>query len=192
MGKEPLDNPDVRRALRYCFDVEAINNASFRGQGTHTWNPFNLYAGNDGPEPRTSPTTSTKAKAAARRRRRHRHHRADPVHRRLRRRHRRRPGAPAVVPGRPGSTCEVEVAEAADWLDRTYTDGTWEGITFNAGNLPFPSKNFFDYLVNPSAILSDVQGGRRGPRRRRAVPRDQWRRRSTTRRSTTCSCRPSR
>jgi ABC-type transport system substrate-binding protein len=58
-----------------------------------------------------------------------------------------------------GITCEVEVAEAADWLARTYTNGTWEGITFNEGNLPFPSKNFFDYLVNPSTILSAYKDG---------------------------------
>jgi ABC-type transport system substrate-binding protein len=58
-----------------------------------------------------------------------------------------------------GVDSEVEVAEGADWLDRTYGDGTWEGITFNAGNLPFPSKNFFDYLVNPSTILSAYTEG---------------------------------
>ena len=58
-----------------------------------------------------------------------------------------------------GITCEVEVAPAQDWLDRTYGKGTWEGITFNAGNLPFPSKNFFDYLVNPSTILSAYKKG---------------------------------
>ena len=43
MGKAPLDNPEVRKALRYCFDLEAINNAAFAGLGLpHSWNPFNL------------------------------------------------------------------------------------------------------------------------------------------------------
>lgn len=157
MGKEPLDNPDVRRALRHCFDTEAMNLASFRGRGTHTWNPFNLYAGNDGPEAEVAydPDTARELLAAA--------------------------GASDIsVPilciagyddgiaaaqilqqsfQDAGVTCELEIAEAGDWLDRTYTNGTWEGITFNAGNLPFPSKNFFDYLVNPSSVLSAYKEG---------------------------------
>lgn len=158
MGKEPLNDPEVRKALRYCFDVETMNNVSFRGRGVHTWNPFTLYPGNSGPEAEDITYDPEKAKellAAA--------------------------GAEGIsVPilciagyedgvaaaqvlqqgfQAAGIESEVEVAEAADWLDRTYTTGTWEGITFNAGNLPFPSKNFFDYLVNPSAILSAYTEG---------------------------------
>jgi peptide/nickel transport system substrate-binding protein len=158
MGKEPLDNPEVRRALRYCFDVETMNNVSFRGRGVHTWNPFTLYPDNTGPEAEDinyDPDRARELLAAA--------------------------GAEGIsVPilciagyedgiaaaqvlqqgfQAAGVDCEVEVAEAADWLDRTYTTGTWEGITFNAGNLPFPSKNFFDYLVNPSSILSAFTEG---------------------------------
>ena len=158
MGKEPLDNPDVRRALRYLFDVDALNNASFRGKGKFSWNPFNLFPGADGPDidDITYDVDAAKAALAA-------------------------AGASDIsVPilciagyddgiaaaqvlqqsfQDAGITCEVEVAEAADWLKRTYTDGSWEGITFNAGNLPFPSKNFFDYLVNPSTILSAYKDG---------------------------------
>lgn len=158
MGQAPLDDPDVRRALRYCFDNEAMNNAAFRGLGTQTWNPFTLYPDSSGIDLEGVTYDPEKAKellAAA--------------------------GAADIsVPilciagyedgisaaqvlqqglRAAGVTCEVEVAEASDWLDRTYTTGTWEGITFNAGNLPFPSKNFFDYLVNPSCIFSAYKDG---------------------------------
>ncbi len=158
MGKAPLDNPEVRKALRFCFDIEAMNAASFKGAGVHSWNPFKLYPTNSGIDADDVTYDPAKAKellAAA--------------------------GATDIsVPilciagyedgisaaqvmqqgfREAGITCEIEVAEAADWLERTYTKGTWEGITFNAGNLPFPSKNFYDYLVNPSSILSAYKEG---------------------------------
>jgi peptide/nickel transport system substrate-binding protein len=157
MGKEPLDDPDVRAALRHCFDIEALNNASFRGRGTHSWNPFKLYPQNSGIDAdveydpaRTRELLADLGKSDI----------EVPI---------------LCIAGyddgisaaqvlqqsfqEAGITCEVEVAEAGDWLDRTYTNGTWEGITFNAGNLPFPSKNFYDYLVNPSSILSAYKEG---------------------------------
>ena len=159
MGKEPLDDPEVRKALRYCFDLEAINNAAFKGRGLeHSWNPFNLYPNNGGIEADEVEFDPSKAKQML----------ADlgkaditvPI---------------LVLEGYPdglgaaqvmqqgfqeaGITCEVEVAPVSDWLERTYTSGTWEGITFNAGNLPSPAKNFYDYLVNPSSILSAYKEG---------------------------------
>jgi len=159
MGKEPLDDPEVRKALRYCFDLEAINNAAFKGRGLeHSWNPFNLYPNNGGVEADEVEFDPSKAKQML----------ADlgkaditvPI---------------LVLEGYPdglgaaqvmqqgfqeaGITCEVEVAPVSDWLERTYTNGTWEGITFNAGNLPSPAKNFYDYLVNPSSILSSYKEG---------------------------------
>lgn len=158
MGKEPLDDPEVRRALRYCFDNKAINNAAFRGLGfPHSWNPFMLYPENSGidadveydPE-RAKQILADLGKSDI----------SVPI---------------LCIQGyqdgisaaqvmqqgfqAAGITCEVEVAEAGDWLERTYTNGTWEGITFNAGNLPAPSKNFYDYLVNPSSILSAYKEG---------------------------------
>lgn len=158
MGTGPLQDPQVRRALRYCFDLEAGNLAAFRGRGRHSWNPFNLYEGNDGPEADDvtyDPGRARELLAEA--------------------------GASDIeVPilciagyddgiaaaqilqqsfQDAGVRCEIEIAEAGDWLERTYTRGTWEGITFNAGNLPFPSKNFFDYLVNPSTVLSAYKDG---------------------------------
>ncbi|CAN5730964.1 hypothetical protein BH24ACT5_BH24ACT5_20690 [soil metagenome] len=158
MGKEPLDNPDVRRALRYCFDNEAMNNAAFRGLGTHTWNPFTLYP--DGSDIDLEGVTYDPDKAKELLAEAGAENISVPI---------------LCIAGyedgisaaqvlqqgfrAAGVTCEVEVAEASDWLDRTYTTGTWEGITFNAGNLPFPSKNFFDYLVNPSCIFSAYKEG---------------------------------
>ncbi len=100
MGKEPLDNPDVRRALRYLFDVDAINNAAVHGKGTFSWNPFNLFPGADGPDIEDITYDVDAAKAALAAAGASDISRADPVHRRLRRRHRRRPGDAAVVPGR--------------------------------------------------------------------------------------------
>lgn len=158
MGKEPLDDPEVRKALRYCFDNEAINNASFKGKGKeHSWNPFKLYPANSGLDADTpyDPATTKQMLADL--------GKSDisvPI---------------LCIEGyqdgisaaqvlqqsfqEAGITCEVEVAPAADWLERTYTEGTWEGITFNAGNLPFPAKNFYDYLVNPSCLLSAYKEG---------------------------------
>lgn len=157
MGKEPLDDPAVRAALRHSFDLDALNNASFRGKGTHSWNPFKLYPQNSGIDAdveydpaRTRELLEEMGKTDI----------SVPI---------------LCIAGyddgisaaqvlqqgfqEAGITCEVEVAEAGDWLERTYTNGTWEGITFNAGNLPFPSKNFYDYLVNPSSILSAYKEG---------------------------------
>ena len=65
---------------------------------------------------------------------------------------------------RPGprpaiNSSEIEVPEAGDWLDRTYVNGTWEGIAFNAGNVPAPVRNFYDYMVNPATLLSAYTEG---------------------------------
>lgn len=158
MGKEPLDDPEVRRALRYCFDNEAINNAAFRGLGfPHSWNPFMLYPENSGVDADVEYDPE----------------RAKQILADLGKSDISVPilciegyqdgisAAQVMQQGfqAAGITCEVEVAEAGDWLERTYTNGTWEGITFNAGNLPAPSKNFYDYLVNPSSILSAYTEG---------------------------------
>jgi len=157
MGKEPLNDPEVRKALRHCFDVEAINQASFKGRGKFSWNPFKLFTVNSGVDAdvdfdpaKTKQLLADLGKSDI----------TVPI---------------LCIEGyndgisaaqvmqqsfqAAGITCEVEVAPAQDWLDRTYGKGTWEGITFNAGNLPFPSKNFFDYLVNPSTILSAYKKG---------------------------------
>ncbi|MDP2291423.1 MAG: ABC transporter substrate-binding protein [Actinomycetota bacterium] len=158
MGKEPLDDPEVRKALRHCFDLEAINNASFKGKGVpHSWNPFNLYPVNSGLDAdvdydpaKTKQILADLGKSDI----------SVPI---------------LCIEGyqdgisaaqvmqqsfqEAGITCEVEVAPAADWLERTYTNGTWEGITFNAGNLPSPAKNFYDYLVNPATLLSAYKEG---------------------------------
>jgi len=160
MGKAPLDNPDVRRALRYCFDNEAINNAAFAGFGIeHSWNPFKLAKVNSGVEAEGITFDPAKAKellAAA--------------------------GASDItVPilciggyedGIAAAQVMMEGFKAAGvkssvtvaptisaWLEATYGNASWEGIAFNAGNIPFPIKNFFDYLVNPPVMKSKYKKG---------------------------------
>jgi peptide/nickel transport system substrate-binding protein len=158
MGKAPLDDPKVRQALRYSFDNEAINNAAFKGKGKpHSWNPFKLYPTNSGADIDT-PYDPSKTKQML----------ADLGKSDI--------SVPILcIEGyqdgiaaaqvmqesfkKAGIKCEVEVANAKDWLDRTYTKGTWEGITFNAGNLPFPAKNYYDYLVNPDCLKSAYKTG---------------------------------
>ncbi|HQZ32882.1 MAG TPA: ABC transporter substrate-binding protein [Ilumatobacteraceae bacterium] len=158
MGKEPLDDPEVRKALRHCFDNEAINNASFKGKGlAHSWNPFNLYPVNNGLDVDVDydPAKTKKILADL--------GKSDisvPIL--CIEGYQDGISAAQVIQQsfqEAGIKCEVEVAPAADWLERTYTKGTWEGITFNAGNLPSPAKNFYDYLVNPSTILSAYKEG---------------------------------
>ena len=46
----------------------------------------------------------------------------------------------------------------SQWLSETYSTGSWSGIAFNAGNVPYPYKNFFDYMVDPSALKSKYTG----------------------------------
>jgi ABC-type transport system substrate-binding protein len=123
MGKEPLDDPEVRKALRHCFDIEAINNAAFKGKGLeHSWNPFNLYPNSSGLDAdvdydpaKTKQILADLGKSG--------HLGAAPVHRGLPGRHRRRTGDPAVVRGRPASPLRSR-SSGGDWLERTYTNGT--------------------------------------------------------------------
>ncbi|MCU1489321.1 MAG: Peptide/nickel transport system substrate-binding protein, partial [Acidimicrobiaceae bacterium] len=53
-----------------------------------------------------------------------------------------------------GLTANFKALTDSDWLAATYGKGNWTGLAFNAGNIPFPFLNLFDYLVDPSAILS--------------------------------------
>jgi peptide/nickel transport system substrate-binding protein len=157
MGKEPLNDPAVRTALRHCFDIEAINQASFKGRGKFSWNPFKLFTVNSGADAdvdfdpgKTKQLLADLGKSDI----------TVPIL--CIEGYKDGVSAAQVMQQSfqaAGITCEVEVVPAQDWLDRTYGKGTWEGITFNAGNLPFPSKNFFDYLVNPSTILSAYKKG---------------------------------
>ena len=159
MGKEPLDNPDVRRALRYLFDVDAMNNASFRGKGTHTWNPYNLYPGNDGPELDDVSYDVDKAKEAL-----------------------AAAGATDIsVPilciagyddgiaaaqvmqqsfQDAGITCEVEVAEIADWIKQhVYQRHVGGASRSTPGTCRSRAGTSSTYFVNPSTILSAYKEG---------------------------------
>ena len=46
MGQPPLDNPAVRKAIRYCFNMPLINASAFGGLGTHAWDAFGFYPNN--------------------------------------------------------------------------------------------------------------------------------------------------
>lgn len=153
MGKGPLSDVRVRKALRYCFDRDQLNAASFKGLGKSTWNPFTLTKQTTGYDATDVSYDPSKAKAML-----------------------EAAGASGItVPiiGIQGySDCaaqaqiiqqgftaagvksEIDTMAASAWLDATYNKGTWEGIAFNAGNLPFPNKNLFDYMVHPSCTLS--------------------------------------
>lgn len=153
MGKGPLADVQVRKALRYCFNREQLNAVSFKGMGKSTWNPFTLTkqsSGYDATDVTYDPAKAKSLLAAA--------------------------GASNIsVPliaiqgyadcaaqaqviqqgfKAAGIQCEIQTLAASAWLDATYNKGTWEGLAFNAGNLPSPSKNLFDYMVHPDCTLS--------------------------------------
>ncbi len=159
MGKAPFDNPEVRKALRYCFDLDAINNAAFGGLGLpHSWNPFKLCPGNSGLDAVGISYDPEKAKQLL----------ADN-------------GASGIdVPilciegyqdgiaaaqvmmegfKAAGLKSSITIKPISGWLEDTYGKATWEGLAFNAGNLPFPSKNWFDWQVNPPILKSAYKKG---------------------------------
>ena len=171
MGKEPLDNPDVRRALRYLFDIDAINNASFRGKGKFSWNPFNLFPGADGPELDDVTYDVDKAKAAL-----------------------AAAGATDItVPilciagyddgiaaaqvlqqsfQDAGITCEVEVAEAARLAQAHLHRRHVGGHHVQRREPAVPEQELLRLPRQPVDDPQRLQGWRRRPRGRRAVPRD--------------------
>ncbi|WP_432970360.1 ABC transporter substrate-binding protein [Dactylosporangium sp. CA-233914] len=158
MGKEPLNDVRVRKALRYCFDTKQLNAASFKGLGKQTWNPFTLT-------PQTSGVNATDVTY-------------DPERAKSMLAEIGKSGisvplnaiqgyedcaaqAQIIQQGlqAAGVKSEIKTLEANAWLEATYTKGTWEGLAFNAGNLPFPTKNLFDYMTNPSVMLSAYTNG---------------------------------
>lgn len=157
-GGPPLNNVAVRKALFYCFNKEEMNASSFAGLGKASWNPFQFtqaYNGAQGPTT-YDPEKAKSLLAAA--------------------------GATNItvpitgIEGYQDSVNQGAIIQQgleaagvkssfvalpiAQWLDITYTKGSWEGIAFNAGNVPYPYKNFFDYMVDPSALLSKYTGGK--------------------------------
>jgi peptide/nickel transport system substrate-binding protein len=157
-GKAPLNDVRVRKALYYCFNKKAMNDASFAGLGKASWNPFKFthaFNGVDGPST-YDPEKAKSLLAAA--------------------------GAKNItvpitgIQGYQDSINQGAIIQQgfeaagvkssfvalpiAQWLSDTYTKGSWEGIAFNAGNVPYPYKNFFDYMVDPSSLLSKFTGGK--------------------------------
>lgn len=157
-GGKPLNDVRVRKALYYCFNKKAMNAASFAGLGKASWNPFKFTRAFNGAEGPTS-YDPEKAKALL-----------------------KAAGAKNItvpitgIQGYQDSVNQGAIIQQgleaagvkssftalpiAQWLDITYTKGSWEGIAFNAGNVPYPYKNFFDYMVDPSSLLSKFTGGK--------------------------------
>lgn len=153
MGKAPLNDVRVRKALRYCFDLKQLNAASFKGLGKATWNPLTLTKQTTGYDATGITFDPAKAKSML----------ADAGASNI--------SVPIIaIQGyedcaaqaqiiqqgfqAAGIKSEIQTLTASAWLDATYNKGTWEGIAFNAGNLPYPNKNLFDYLVHPDSTLS--------------------------------------
>jgi peptide/nickel transport system substrate-binding protein len=155
MGKPPLNDPAVRRALRYCFNMDLINTSAFGGLGTNPWNPFDFYPSqyqNSGATLDISydPDQAKSLLKAA--------------------------GASNItVPiigintyqdsinegqiieqglQAAGVNANFQALTVNAWLDVTYGKGTWDGIAFNAGNIPVPFLNLWDYLVDPAVLIS--------------------------------------
>jgi peptide/nickel transport system substrate-binding protein len=154
MGKAPLNNPAVRRALRYCFDVPQINKAAYAGLATNVWNPFKFY-----PRQYNVPTKvnvnydpemakSLLAKEGA-----------------------TNITVPilginsyqdSIVAGQiieqgfkaAGIQTSFNAPTIQDWISHTYGTPNWEGIAFNAGNLVFPAFNLLDQMVDPACLKS--------------------------------------
>lgn len=160
IGKPPLNNPDVRKALRFCFNIDLLNQSSFSGAGVHSWNPFNFTPyksdGIDATGVTYDPDKAKSMLAAA--------------------------GASnisvpllgidsyedSIIQGQiiqqglqaAGVKSSFSAPPIADWIKATYGDATWEGLFFNAGNLPFPFTNLYDFAVDPAGLKSAYTGGK--------------------------------
>ena len=184
MGEPPFDNPAVRKAIRYCFNMPLINKVAFGGLGTHAWDAFGFYP--------QSWQISTKytggydpAKAAAL----------------LKAAGVKTPFnvgltgidtyQDSINEGQviqqglkaAGLTATFQAPTIDDWLSLTYGKGNFSGLAFNAGNIPFPFLNLWDYLVDPSALLSAYT---KGPRTRAWLPSTTRSNRQPTRRNQPC------
>lgn len=160
-GKPPLNDVRVRRALYYCFNKKEMNAASFAGLGTASWNPFKFTKANNGAEgPDLYDPEKTKAL--------------------LKQYGVKNITVPITgIQGYQDSVNQGAIIQAgfeaagikssfvalpiAQWLNITYTQGSWEGIAFNAGNVPYPYKNFLDYMIDPAVLISKYNGGKKSP-----------------------------
>jgi ABC-type transport system substrate-binding protein len=157
-GTEPLNDVRVRRALYYCFNKKAMNAASFGGLGKSSWNPFKFTGAFNGVE---GPNSYDPEKAKAMLKKIGKSNISVPI---------------TGIQGYQDATNQGAIIQAgfeaagikssfvslpaAQWLSDTYTKGSWQGIAFNAGNVPYPYKNFFDYMVDPSVLLSKYTHGK--------------------------------
>ena len=155
MGQPPFDNPAVRKAIRYCFNMPLINQSAFGGLGTHPWDLFGFYPKSwqlsrkyqGAYDPATAAamlkaagvTTPFNVDLIG----------IDTYQDSIDEGQIIQQGLQAA-----GLTASFQALTISDWLSATYGKGSWTGLAFNAGNIPFPFLNLFDYMVDPSAILS--------------------------------------
>ncbi len=162
-GEPPLNNLAVRKALRYCFNMDLINKSVFGGLGMHPWDPFQFFPPAYHGSPKIDWTYDPdKAKFLL-----------------------AKAGASNItVPllgidtyqdsidegqiieqglKAAGVNASFKTQTLADWISTLYTKGSWHGLAFNAGQLPVPFSNFWSYLVDPSSVLSAYTKNPAGP-----------------------------
>lgn len=164
MGRPPLDNPAVRRALRYCFNMPLINKVAFGGLGTNGWNAFGFYPKSwQISQKITASYNPAKAQAMLKAAGVTKPFHVDLIG--LNNYQDSINEGQVIAQGlqAAGLTASFEALTDSDWLAATYGKGNWKGLAFNAGNIPFPFLNLFDYLVDPSVLLSAYTKGYPNP-----------------------------
>ena len=164
MGQPPFDNPAVRRAIRYCFNMPLINKTAFGGLGTHPWDGFGFYppswqisqkyTGGYDPAKAASLLKAAGVKTPFNVGLIGLNNYQDSINE-----------GQVIQQGlkAAGLNATFQALTDGDWLSATYGKGNWTGLAFNAGNIPFPFLNFWDYLVDPSSLLSAYKKGYPNP-----------------------------
>ena len=164
MGQPPLDNPAVRKALRYCFNLPPINETAFGGLGTHPWDAFGFYpqswqisqkyTGTYNPAKAASLLKAAGVKTPFSVDLIGLNNYQDSINE-----------GQVIQQGlkAAGLKSSFQALTDSDWLAATYGKGNWTGLAFNAGNIPFPFLNLWDYLVDPSSLLSAFHKGYPNP-----------------------------
>jgi peptide/nickel transport system substrate-binding protein len=164
MGQPPFDNPAVRTALRYCFNMPLINTTAFGGLGTHAWDAFGFYpqswqisqkyTGAYDPAKAASLLKAAGVKTPFSVDLIGINTYQDSINE-----------GQVIQQGlkAAGLNASFQALTITDWLAATYGKGNWTGLAFNAGNIPFPFLNLWDYLVDPSSLLSAYHKGYPNP-----------------------------
>ena len=140
--------------LRHRGDQQRV--VQGQGQASTPGTRSTCYPTNDGPDVDDVTYDPAKAKAAAGRPRQVRHLGADPVHRGLRRRHRRRTGASSSRSRRPASRARWRSPRPPTGSSAPTPTGRGKASRSTPATCRSRAKNFYDYLVNPSTILKSA------------------------------------